>query len=192
MPVDRALSAARLGKPGDLRHSVTDRDQKHPTLLAATQANTRDLAQWHVDYAAHSQPVLGRLTVSHGRGSLRPLRKNVQPLPDDFSSFAHFISKNGSADQALGYRAIVRFTASQQDGDQAPCSTCECVNLRIAPSARAANSLLLLPPFPPAAERCALMCVASIICVSVDRPFPASFRNRFSQMPRRAQRTKRL
>jgi rhodanese-related sulfurtransferase len=29
------------------------------------------------------------------------------------------------------------------------------MNLRIAPSARAANSLLLLPPFPPAAERCA-------------------------------------
>jgi hypothetical protein len=28
--------------------------------------------------------------------------------------------------------------------------------------------------------------------VSVDRPFPASSRNRFSQTPRRAQRTKRL
>jgi hypothetical protein len=50
----------------------------------------------------------------------------------------------------------------------------------------------LSPPFPPAAERCALTCVESIICVSVDRPFPASSRNRFSQMPRRAQRTKRL
>src|SRR5262249_48375762 len=82
----------------------------------------------------------------------------------------HAFRRLGSADQALGYRAIVRFTASQQDGDQAPFSICECVNLRIAPSARAANSLLLLPPFPPAAERCALMCVASIICVSVDRP----------------------
>src|SRR5262249_44277190 len=32
------------------------------------------------------------------------------------------------------------------------------------------------PPFPPAAERCALTCVESIICVSVDRPFPASSR----------------
>src|SRR6516162_1019610 len=71
MPIDSALVAARLGKPGDLRHSVTDRDQKHPTALAATQANTRDLAKGHVDHAAHSQPVLVRLTVfHHGRGSL--------------------------------------------------------------------------------------------------------------------------
>src|SRR5262245_3364446 len=76
MPVDAALIAPRLGKPGDLRHSVTDRDQKQPTVLSATQASTRDLAQWHVDHAAHSQPVLGRLTVSHGRGSLRALRKD--------------------------------------------------------------------------------------------------------------------
>src|SRR5262249_53015154 len=80
------------------------------------------------------------------------------------------------------------FTCGQQDGDKAPFNICECVNLRIAPSARAANSLLFLPPFPPAAERWALTCVESIICVSVDRPFLASCLNRFSQMPRRAQR----
>src|SRR5262245_43113327 len=70
MPVDAALIAARLGKPGDLRHSVTDRYEKHPTISAATQANTRYLAKWHVDDAAHSQPVLVRLTVSHGRRAL--------------------------------------------------------------------------------------------------------------------------
>src|SRR5207248_9071942 len=61
-----------------------------------------------------------------------------------------------------------------------------------SPRGRAANSLLLLPPFPPAAERCTFTCVESIICVSVDRPFPASSRNKLSQTPRRAQRTKRL
>src|SRR3977135_2762647 len=97
-----------------------------------------------------------------------------------------------SADEALRDRAIVCFASSQQNGDEASLSICECVNLRVAPSARAANSLFLLPPFPPAAERCAFTCVESIICVSVDRPFPASLRNRFSQTPRRAQRTKRL
>ena len=64
--------------------------------------------------------------------------------------------------------------------------------LRVAPSARTAHSLLFLPPFPPAAERCALTCVESIICVSVARPHPASSRNKFSQSPRRAQRTNRL
>ena len=45
---------------------------------------------------------------------------------------------------------------------------------------------------PPAAERWAFTCVESIICVSLDRPLPANSRNTFSQMPRRAQRTKRL
>src|SRR6266536_2753594 len=92
-----------------------------------------------------------------------------------------------SADQALRDRAIMRLSSGQQDGEKAPFSICECVNLRVAPSARAANSLLLLPPFPPAAERCAFTCVESIICVSVARPFPASSRNRFSHTPRRAQ-----
>src|SRR4051795_10799412 len=86
----------------------------------------------------------------------------------------------------------MRFTTRQQDGEEPPFSICESVYLRVAPSARTANNLLVLPPFPPEAERCALTCVESIIWVSVDRPFPASSRNRFSQMPRRAQRTKRF
>ncbi len=50
----------------------------------------------------------------------------------------------------------MRFAAGQENGDQAAPSIRECVDLRVAPSARAANSLLLLPPFPPDAERCAL------------------------------------
>src|SRR6516162_10094629 len=72
MPVDAAPIAARLAKGGDLRHTVADRDQKHPTAWAASQADARDLAKWHVDHAAHSQPVLAGLTVfRHGIGSLR-------------------------------------------------------------------------------------------------------------------------
>src|SRR5215467_1078523 len=76
MPLDSAPIAARLGKPGDLRHPVADRDQKRPTVSAATQANTRDLAKWYVDHAAHSQPVLVQVTVfHHGRGFLRTSRR---------------------------------------------------------------------------------------------------------------------
>ena len=41
----------------------------------------------------------------------------------------------------------MRLTASQKDSEEAPFSICECVDLRVAPSARAANSLLLLPPY---------------------------------------------
>ena len=41
----------------------------------------------------------------------------------------------------------MRLTASQKDSEKSPFSICECVDLRVAPSARAANSLLLLPPY---------------------------------------------
>jgi hypothetical protein len=89
MPVDSAFIAARLGKPGDLRHPVADRDQKHPTVSAATQANTRDLAKWHVDHAAHSQPILVRLTVSpHGDEPLADIKA--------IGFIAQFISKNSN------------------------------------------------------------------------------------------------
>src|ERR1700687_450300 len=127
----------------------------------------------------------------------RPAWFRAHPVCAQVGAVVGFIAKHPfrrlhPADQTLCDRTIVRFASGQQDGDKAPFSICECVNLRVAPSARAANSLLLLPPFPPAAERCALTWVESIICVSVDRPFPASSRNRFSQTPRCAQRTKRL
>jgi hypothetical protein len=62
---------------------------------------------------------------------------------------AAFAAKAATTNEALCDRAIVRFTCGQQDGDKAPFNICECVNLRVAPSTRAANSLLLLPPFHP-------------------------------------------
>ena len=83
MPVDAALIAARLGKPGDLRHPIADRDQKHPTVSAATQANTRDLAKWHVDHTAQSQPVLVRLTVFHPWKRLEALACALHCEPND-------------------------------------------------------------------------------------------------------------
>jgi hypothetical protein len=51
----------------------------------------------------------------------------------------------------------------------------ECVDLRVAPAARAANSLFLSTSFPAAAERCAFTCVESIIYVSADRPPSSQF-----------------
>jgi hypothetical protein len=65
---------------------------------------------------------------------------------------------------------------SANRGGEAPFGIFLCVNLRVAPPARAANSLLLLPLFPPAA-RCALTCVESIICLPAGRLFPASSQN---------------
>jgi hypothetical protein len=68
----------------------------------------------------------------------------------------HVFRRLHSAEKTLSDRAVVRFASGQQDGDEAPFSICECVDLRVAPASRAANSFFLLPPFPPDAERCAL------------------------------------
>lgn len=73
------------------------------------------------------------------------------------------LSGLGAADQALGDRTVVRLTAGQEEGKKTAFSIRDCVDFRISPAARAANRLSLRPPFPPAAERCALMCVLSII-----------------------------
>jgi hypothetical protein len=44
-------------------------------------------------------------------------------------------------------RAVVCLATGQEDGEKAPFSICQCVSLRVAPAARAANSLFLLPPY---------------------------------------------
>ena len=56
-----------------------------------------------------------------------------------------------------------------------------------SPAARAADRLEFGPPFPPAAERCALAVVLSIMWMSLV-PFSASAANRRRQMPRADQR----
>lgn len=70
-----------------------------------------------------------------------------------------------TTDQSFCNRAVVRLAARQEQGKKTAFSICDCVYFCIAPAIRASNRLILLPPFPPEAERCALMCVESIICV---------------------------
>src|SRR4029077_13855300 len=103
-----------------------------------------------------------------------------------------FLCWPGALDQPLCRRAIMDFAAAQQDGKKTAFSICDCVDFRVAPAARAADRLLVLPLFAPEAERCALTCVESIICVWVDRLRPASSRNSRSQTPRSSHRTNRL
>jgi hypothetical protein len=49
-----------------------------------------------------------------------------------------------SIDEAFCDRALVRLTPGQHERDECPLGS-ECVDLRVAPAARAANSLFLLP-----------------------------------------------
>jgi hypothetical protein len=86
----------------------------------------------------------------------------------------------------------VRRSVSQHQGQKAAFSISDCMDLRVASATRAPDRLILLPPFAPDAERCALTWVESIICVSPARPRDASSLNNRSHTPLRAQRTKRL
>jgi hypothetical protein len=94
--------------------------------------------------------------------------------------------------EGLGHRTIMRRAVGQQEGNKTSFGISDSVDFRIAPATRASDCLILLPPFPPEAERCALICVESIICVSVDRPRRDNSVNILSHTPRLAQRTKRL
>jgi hypothetical protein len=68
----------------------------------------------------------------------------------------------------------MRFTAGQDEGKKTAFSICDRVDLCVTPASRPTNRLILLPPFPPDAERWAFIWVESIICVWVERPELAS------------------
>ncbi len=51
----------------------------------------------------------------------------------------------------------MRFTARQDEGKKTAFSICNCMDLCITPASRPTNRLILLPPFPPDAERCAFI-----------------------------------
>src|SRR4051812_28420054 len=66
------------------------------------------------------------------------------------------------------------------------------VDFRGPPAARAADCLFMLPPFPPLAERCALIEVESMDKVTLSLPQRASASKIACQCPRLAQRLNRL
>ena len=103
-----------------------------------------------------------RLIGNDGVGSalfqpLPQLGAVVSPVTEKF--FCRF----GAADKAFCGWTIVRLATAQEEGKKTAFSICDCVDFRIAPAARAANSLFVFPLFAPEAERCALICVESII-----------------------------
>ena len=77
----------------------------------------------------------------------------VQPLPQLGAVIGgiaeQLVGRLGASDQALGRWTIVCLAAGQEEGKKAALSICECVDLRVAPAARAANRLSLRRPFRP-------------------------------------------
>jgi hypothetical protein len=67
------------------------------------------------------------------------------------------LGRLGRFDQRFGGWAVMRFTARQGKGKKTSLSICNCMDFRVAAASRPTNRLILLPPFPPEAERCAFM-----------------------------------
>src|SRR5206468_10565196 len=65
-------------------------------------------------------------------------------------------------EQRLSSGAVCYLSASEHEGKRATLSVCQRVDFRRAAAARTADGLIFLPPFPPAAERCALTAELSI------------------------------
>jgi hypothetical protein len=74
----------------------------------------------------------------------------------------------------------------QDEGDWPAASVSQRVYFGRAAAARAADRFRRFPLFPPPAERCTLMWVASIASSSGTSPAPATRSNIRCQMPRRA------
>ena len=100
--------------------------------------------------------------------------------------------RHALADGCLRNGAVMRRTVVQYQGKNTAFGISDCVDLRVASAARALDCLILLSPFAPDAEWCALTWVESIICVLFERPRDAGLLNTRSHSPRFALCSKRL
>jgi hypothetical protein len=88
-----------------------------------------------------------------------------------------------SGQQFLRHHDIVNVSGRDQQNSRLAGSVGEGVDRRRASAARAPYAFLEGPPFPPAAERCALTCELSIEAVLITPVLPVTALNRASQMP---------
>lgn len=84
-----------------------------------------------------------------------------QPL-SQFRAVVGLVAEQPLRGLAFTYEGLRRWTIMcrairQQEGNKTSFGISDSVDFRIAPATRASDRLILLPPFPPAAERCALM-----------------------------------
>ncbi len=98
----------------------------------------------------------------------------------------------GRLDQLRRHGHVVDVAGREHQQARPALGIGQSVELAGAAAARDAYGLRESPPFAPPAERCALMCVASMATVPHTPLWPVSASNMPSQMPCRLQRLKRL
>ena len=94
--------------------------------------------------------------------------------------------------QFLRHHDVMEVARRNQQNPGPASGVGEGVDRRRAAAARASYALLEGPPFPPAAERCALTCELSIEAAPITPVLPVTALNMASQMPWRLHRLKRL
>ena len=72
------------------------------------------------------------------------------------------VERSGAIEQVAGNRDVVDVAGGQDEDARPPFAVRERVELARPAAARFAERLPEGPPFPPLADRCALMCVLSI------------------------------
>ena len=92
----------------------------------------------------------------------------------------------------LGRLAVGGLARCQQEGERSALAIGDGVDLGVASAPADPDRLVLRPPFPPAAERCAFTCVLSISTSVGGPPAAAHVSNTSRQRPSAAQRTLRL
>ena len=95
-------------------------------------------------------------------------------------------------DQVCRDRCVAALAGRDGEGDQPTLSVYQRVQLGGGPATRAAYGVGVSPPFPPAAERCALAQVESSISSADGPPAAASVSNARRHTPFLAHRTQRL
>ncbi len=108
-----------------------------------------------------------------------------------------FVSKKagertGGLDQGRGDRDIAGIARGERQDPRPALIVCQRVDFSGAPAARAPDGFVERPPFPPAAERCALMYELSMATVPMIPVDPVSASNISYQMPCRLHRLNRL
>src|SRR5208283_3093443 len=101
------------------------------------------------------------------------------------------LDRPGGGDQGGSKRDIVDVAGREQKHARSALGIGQCVDFRRAPAARAADGFPKGPPFPPAAERCALMWELSMATVPMTPVEPVKASNISNQRPCRLQRLKR-
>ena len=135
------------------------------------------------------------MPVGFGRDIRR--RAGRLDLPADGVAVVAFVGlQDAAGGQALEKQgaglAIGDVPARQQEGDRPAEPVGQGVDLGRPASARVADRLILLPPFPPDAERCAFTAELSISPCAGDPPAVARSWKSRTQTPLIVQRMKRL